>query len=411
MLALIGLTATRVYKNYSAPSNNFDWSQRGHSDFHYGAYFPSTAFRNHINPYSLDVMDKYPVSSPSRPCPPITFISHVPFTFFDLGTADKLFFTYNTLLLLSLAFFSVIVARGSFHLNCWLAVTCLLLISRPGHITLFTGYFTLELVLGTLVALHFAKTRPWISALGMLIASGKPTFILPLILLMLARKNYKATFRGIILCMIFGIGGLAWLATDGGFSQVVSGISEGQSAFHADETEYPINTWTRVDVLGMFAKVFNWVPDDKVYLLGMLVLMIIPCILINQITDREENTGAAGLTSLIALITMLIAIYHHSYDCLLIVVPWVGLLLFPKNLVPTLGSKTKFMTGLLLTVPLLNYLSTQSARSILNFDQSDTAWQLITMINGVCLSAVLVLLLVHAFHLAVTYTVRRDFGN
>ena len=411
MLTLIGLTGARVFKNYSEPSSKFDWSNRGHSDFHNGAYYPSTAFRDRINPYSMSVMDKYPIMAPSRPCPPITFISHIPFTFLDLPAADVAFFIYNTSLLLILAYFAVVVTRGNFHLTSWLAVCCVLLLSRPGHITLFTGYFTLELVLGTLVALHFASTRPWLSAVGMLIASGKPTFVLPLIVLMIARKNYRSAICGIVLCTVFGLGGLAWLAGEGGFSQVITGITEGQSEFHADETEFPINTWTRVDLLGMTAKTVNWVPGDKASLVGMAFFLIVPCVLINQITDREENKGAAGLTSFIALTTMLIGIYHHSYDCLLIVVPWVGMAFYSRKVIPTLGQRTKLLIAFLLTVPLLNYLSTQTARDLIGFDQRDTVWQLITMVNGICLTAVLVIFLVNAYHLAVTYTVRRDFGN
>lgn len=411
ILGLVGLSGARVYFDYSTPSTEYDWSSRGHSDFHNGTYFPSIAFRDRVNPYSLEVMERYPVAAPSRPCPPITFISHLPFTLLELPAGDVVYFFYNVSLLLLLAYFAVVATGGRFHLIAWLAVCCVLLVSRPGHITLFTGYSTLELVLGTLMALHFGKTRPWLSALGMLIASGKPTYILPLIVLMLARKNYRATIIGIVLCIVFGVGGLAWLATDDGFSGVVSGIMEGQAEFHADETEFPINTWTRVDVLGMFAKTINWIPDDKMYLAGMLILLVVPCIVVHQITNREKDPGAAGLTSCISLITMLIVIYHHSYDCLLVVVPWVGLTFFQSKILPEIASKWKTILALLLTVPLLNYLSTESARNILGFDQHQFVWQLITMINGVCLLAALLVLLAHAFHFAVKCAIERDFAT
>ncbi len=411
VVALVGLSGARVYSNYSQPSSEFDWSARGHSDFHNGTYFPSIAFRDGVNPYALEVMEKYPLAAPSRPCPPITFISHLPLTYLDLPAADVVFFIYNTSLLILLAFFAVIVSRGSFHLVAWLAVCCVLLVSRPGHITLFTGYITLELVLGTLIALHFARTRPWLSATGMLIASGKPTYVLPLILLMLARKNYRATLMGIALCAVFGIGGLMWLARDQGIETVISGVREGQAEFHNDETEFPINTWTRVDLLGMFAKTVNWVPDDSIYLAGMFVLLVVPCVVIHQITDRETDSGAASLTACISLITILIAIYHHSYDCLLIVVPWVGLTFFRPYVLPEMSKRWKTVLALLLTVPLLNYLSTQSFRDKLGFDQYEFTWQSITMINGLCLFVVLLILLAHAFHVAVKQTIQRDFGR
>jgi hypothetical protein len=410
-IMLIGVTANRVYKNYSPPSKTFDWSLRGHSDFHNGVYYPAVAFRNRDNPYAASVRDKYPVVSPARPCPPITFIGHLPFTFLDLRSANVAFFAFNTGMLLLLALVAVNIARGKFEPVTWLAACCVLLISRPGHITLFTGYYTLELVLGTVMALHYGKSRPWLSAVGMLVASGKPTFVLPLIILMLARKNYAATLRGIGLCIVFGMGGLAWLATDGGFSSVLSGVFEAQSEFHSEVEEYPVNSWTRVDLLGMAAKVANWIPADRDYLTAMLVFLIVPAVLINQITDRESNHGAAGLTSCIALLTMLVGIYHHSYDCLLIVVPWVGFAFCRSQMLPEASNRIKILLALLLTGPLLNYLSTHTARDKLGFEQSDTIWQMITMINGVCLMLALVILLGHAYHLAVANTIRKDFGR
>ena len=64
------------------------------------------------------------------------------------------------------------------------------------HITLFDGYFTFELVLATFLAIHWADRRPLLAGLALMIASGKPTFLLPLGFLLLARGNYKALLWG-----------------------------------------------------------------------------------------------------------------------------------------------------------------------------------------------------------------------
>ena len=410
-LLLIAATAYRTYTKYSQPTNTFNWDDRGHCDFHNGAYYPASAFCDGVNPYSPEVMDSYPVTCPSRPCPPITFILHLPFTLLDLHVADVVFFAYNIGLMFLLAFLSLRITRGSFHIGWWLLVICLLLISRPGHITLFTGYYTLELVIGTIVALQYGKSRPWLAALGMLIASAKPTFIIPLILLMIAKKDYKATFIGIVICTIAGVGGLVWLAQDSGIGKVVDGIVAGQGAFHADETEFPINTWTRVDLVGMFAKAINWIPADKIYLAGMFVLIALPCIVIRQIIDREGQSGANSLTGVIALVAILLAIYHHSYDCLLIVPVWAGAVFFPENVLPEVGRRSKSLIGILLSVPLFNYASTQSFRDLFKLDQYSFVWQSITMLNGLCLFAVMVIILFAAWRRAVYCTIQKDFGR
>ena len=349
-------------------------------------------------------MEEYPVSSPMRPCPPVTFMLHLPFTFFDLHTADVLFFIYNTFLLLGLAAFAIKIhqrekapEKAPFPWTIWLLVSCLLLVSRPGHISLFTGYFTVELVLGTLIALHFASSRPWLSAMGMLIASSKPTFILPLMLLMLARRNFRAVMLGLVLCTVAGIAGLGWLATASDIGDVIHGISEGMEEFHDDETEYPVNTWTRVDLVGMFAKMIDWIPTNTHYLIGMFLLMIPSCIGIQRIAKSENDTGAGGLSAAIALLTILLAIYHHSYDCMLALVPLVGVAFFADDALPSMSRQSKWFLACLLAVPFVNYLSTQSARNLLKLEQTDFVWQAFTLINGISLLAALVLLLFACF--------------
>ncbi len=410
-IVLVFATAYRTYHDYSVPSNTFDWSKRGHSDFHYGTYLPATAFRKGVNPYAPEVMEKYPVASPSRPCPPITFILHLPFTFVDMETADVIFFVYNTSLLFLLSFVAVVLGYGRFHMGWWLFVSSLLLVSRPGHISLFTGYYTLELVMGVLLALHFGKNRPWLSAVGMLLASVKPTYILPLILLMIARKNFRAVILGLALCTIAGVGGLAWLAKDSSFMEVVQGISAGQEAFHADETEFPVNTWTRVDLLGMFAKFVDWIPSDKVYLASMFVIALIPCIAIWRVAERENDSSVLGNSSMLALLTLLLSIYHHSYDCLLIAVPWIGVSFFPGRVLPGVGARTKWLLAGLLTVPMVNYASTQSARNLLGLEQSSLIWQVVTVINGVSLFLALLIVMAIVFRQAQSSPVPKDVGN
>lgn len=382
---LVGATAYRTHAQYSVPSNSFDWSDRGHADFHCGTYYPTLGYRNGLSPYSKQLMEEYPVSSPARASPPISFLIHLPFTYLDLHAADVAFFIYNTALLLVLAFFTVQVTRGSPSSFWWLVVSCALMISRPGHITLFTGYFTAELVLGTVFAFHFAKTRPLVSGLGMLIASGKTTYVLPLIVLMLARKNYRATLYGLLFCLISGIGGLAWLAKDVGITEILNGIQEAQAVFYSEETEYPINTWTRVDLVGMFARTINWIPRDSVYLAGMFLMLAIPSFAIWKTADHESDSGITGATALIALLAMLTSVYHHSYDCMLIFIPWVGLVFFGERMLPGFGARSKLWLKLLLSVPVFNYLSTLTVRNLVGWEQTSVGWHIATLLSGGCL--------------------------
>jgi uncharacterized membrane protein YphA (DoxX/SURF4 family) len=94
---------------------------------------------------------------------------------------------------------------------------------------------------------------------------------------------------------------------------------------------------------------------------------------------------------LIAL-SMLLAIHHHSYDCLLLAVPWIGLTLFGETVAASTGVRTRWLAVVLTAVPAVNYLSTISFQEKFDLDRNGLAWQVITQINGVCLLLALVIL-------------------
>ena len=390
-LLLIGLTGLRTYRQYSFAAKEFDRANSGHSDFHNGVYYPSLAFRNGVNPYSPVCMDDYPISRPAPTYSPLVFLLHVPFTLPNVPVADILFFAFNVAMLAALAWLAIKFSCDDSDeeseppkftwFGFWL-MFCLVLISRPGHITLFTGYFTAEIVLGSIVAIHYARHRPAISGLGLMFASLKPTFVIPLAILMLCRRNFKAVIWGATFSLLAAAIGLGWLASSSSVSEVVQEIRVGQQALHDDVTEFPVNTWTRTDIVGMAAKLLNTVPDDVSYLSAMLLLLIVPGIAVYRLSNNRHN-GAASLSGAIIGVSVLLSIYHHSYDCLLLVVPWVGITLF--GCAGRLLNWERRIVILMLAVVASNYLSTRSARSFLGFKQHDFEWQLITLINGVCL--------------------------
>jgi hypothetical protein len=393
----VALTGIRTYKKYSDPTGPFDLSNSGMSDFHNGAYLPSLAFRNRVNPYSLDVREKYNLARSAPPYSPVVFMLHAPLTYFTVKQADVLFFAINVLLIGGIAYASISMSNAEFRWAPWLWLFGLFVFSRPGHITLFTGYFTAELVIGTLVALHFAKSRPFLAGVGMLLASGKPTYILPLTILMFCRRDYKAVAIGLALCVVFAGLGVGWLASDSSFANVLKGVQEGQAAFDDDPNEDPVNTWTRLDTVGVVSKIMAWKPDNKTYLVAMLLLLIIPGIAVWRISPSESNTGGTGLSAMIVSLAILIAIYHHSYDCLLVTVVWVGVTFFGKTACPKLGPFERYAISGLLAIPAVNYFSTWRFRDVMGVDNQSFVWNAITSLNGICLLLALLILLRVAF--------------
>lgn len=397
LLLAVGLTGLRTYKKYSDPSLPFDFTNSGMSDFHNGAYLPSLAFRDRVNPYSLEVCEKYNMARSAPPYSPIVFMIHLPLTCLSLQQADVVYFFINVMLIGLIALMALTMSKSEFRWAPWLWIFGLLMFSRPGHITVFTGYFTAQLVIGTLVALHFSKSRPFISGVGMLLASGKPTYIIPLTILMICRRDFRAVVIGLMFCVIAGVIGVGWLASDSSLSSVVDGVKQGQAAFDDDPNEDPVNSWTRLDIAGVVAKTMGWKPDNKTYLFVMLILLVIPGIAIWKTAPTELNPGATGLTAMITSLALLITIYHNSYDCLLISVAWVGVAFFRHQACPELKPIESRTIAVLLAMTAANYLSTLRFRTLLDLENQSPVWIVITSLNGVCLLLALLILIQAAF--------------
>ncbi len=401
LLVLLGLgfALGRAYNDYSGQKTEFDWSARGLSDLH-SCYIYSKTFRHGLSPYEVQQQEDLHVARPSAAFSPVIFYLLWPLSYLSMGGADVVFCVLNAAMLGLLGYWVFRFSDEPVSLHGWLIVFAFILFSRSGHITLYTGYFTAILIIGTLLAYQYADRKPWLSGVGVLLASAKPTFIIPLLILLIYRKNYRAAMWGATLSIAVALAGIAWLAVDSSYSEVISTVMTGQEAFQKDATEFPVNTWTRVDIVGMFAKVMNWIPDNRVYLAAMLVLLIPPGIIIRRAVEHEQNRGAMGLTALISMLALLVTLYHHSYDCLLVVPGALSLLLFGHRTIAEIPKQTRWCVTVLLLVPPVNYFSTLSFRETLELDQYSFAWQSITMINGICLTITLLILMYCAARLS-----------
>ena len=227
----------RAYSRYAVPTPTFDFSKSGMNDFHNGAYFPSKAFANRINPYASDVCDHYPMSRSVPPYSPVVFILYHPFIWLDLPAADIAFFAFNLLL----------------------------------------------------------------------------------------------------------IGGL---------------------------------TWCTVETIGRLVKpnsrcLLNWFSDN-----------------------RLAAIWAFGLTATITCLALLVSIYHHSYDALLVLPVWLALLMGGQPLFHWLRNWERWALIGLLTVPVVNYAATLRFRELFQIDNLSITWNVLTSLNGVCLIIALLILMV-----------------
>lgn len=402
VLLLLGVVATgvRIIRQYQTPGP-FNPSRQGYCDFHNGVYYPSLAWSRGESPYGQAYADRYPVARQIPFFSPVILMLHAPLAALPLRAAEVIYFLSSIGVVAAIAWLSVQAAvpprvDPSFRTLAVCIVATGIVYSRGGHITLFDGYFTLLLVLATLAAVHWAEQRPWIAATALLIVSAKPTYILPLGLLMLARGNYRAVVAGGVLSVTFAAAGFGWLAYHEGEGNIGRGVAELREQIHVTQQihrsqadESPVFSWTRLDLFAIVAKWTGSDPGDGAHLAAMGALLILPCMVLAWRRRWGMDDGIAGLSGTVLLTATLVSLYHQSYDALLLTAPIAGAAFGQQRSWRDVGLAWRWTMATLMLIPAFNYVSTQMFLS--RVDVGPQTHRLLTSINGLVLTVALLL--------------------
>ncbi|WP_182865892.1 glycosyltransferase family 87 protein [Stieleria mannarensis] len=396
----VALTAIRTVSRYQTPGSR-DLSTQGMCDFHNGLYFPATALLAGKSPYGQQYADEYPVSRQIPFFSPIILVLHAPLTFLPLPVADVLYFSISLVLVVLLAMLSAAAARVDRRVGWIAGIAAAMVFSRSGHISLYNGYFTIELALATIAAIHFARHRPLVAALALAIVSAKPTFILPLGFLMLARGNFKALLIGAAISVVGAGLPMTYLAYHegirasgsvdmaAGFEKLVDDIATAQEIHMNTPGESPVESWTRLDALATVCKWTGSDPGSAVQLAAMMLILAWPMWILYQRQRSELDDGIVGGTGCLIVVATLTSLYHQSYDALIVVAPILGLLLANTDFWMSVSPSIRGVLGALLVFPAFNYLSTRSFLSRL--DLGELGFNVITSLSGVALMVALVM--------------------
>ncbi len=386
ILACVGLSIARSVWRYDDPVvAEFDRSRQGQFDFHNGVYFPALAFLDGVSPYGQAFPEQYPVTRPLPMMSPLMLLLHSPLAMMPVRLAEILYFLVNCGLLAALAWYCVNwLPPGNTRIT-WLLGSCALIVaSRAGHTTLFTGYLTALMVVGSLMALAHARSQPWLAAIGVAITSCKPTYAIPLFLLMIARGDRVAAFRGLGLSIVGAVIGLGRLCLANSPQQLWLDLQQGQSAHMADSYEFPVNTWTRIDALALVAKWMEANPGEVTHLLVMMCLLPLPALALWRLQFIKHHQNAAGLSSGLMAVSMLATLYHHVYDALLLFPAAMGLILCEPS--TERGSpRLRLVLALLLLLVAWNYPSSELFLKLAPL--SDAQHRMLTSTGPVALTA------------------------
>lgn len=348
------------------------------NDFKTAIYCPTAMFLQGGNPYDTEQFIAFcPVQLPFPPYLPATMVLHAPFGMLSMDTAAVVYFAFSVAISILVVWLALRLSGARWCAAEVLLGAGILLLSRPGQWNLLLGQPALELTLATYAALYLSRRSPYASGLAASVAMFKPTFGLPLALLMLARRDFRAVGVAIILTIVVNLPPFMLLADRaGGPGLLIRQILAARSTYQT--TNSPALQVYSVDLPSLISR-FNgqWV-GTELYVVIALVILGIAALALRAIPFPTEGPGAHLTASLISL-AMLVGVHHNAYDLVLLVAP---VILLAKRALPTGLLTDRNRLALLSLYALLgaNYVTTLSV--LHRLEPSSALWLILASING-----------------------------
>lgn len=338
-------------------------SEWGLQDFRDAIYFPVRAFIDGENPYDTDqYRRRYPVRQDFPLYSPLSLAIHLPLGLLPYEISELVYFSFT--LAESLVLGLLLLRIASIELN-WARVFWLgglILLSRPGHMNIVVGNVAHSAVLLTLAAMHWARSRPRLAGIALAISTFKPTFGIPLFLLMLARRDFRAVAVGAIVGGIASALAMAWIVSQsGGVYEFITVLHDHHlTSANLVGIKSVEDSWARIDAYAVTVYLLGYAPAAWVkfsvctasFLLAIAVTLFRgQCI---------KSDGAHGPTAFLFCLTILSCVYHQAYDALLLVAPTVVLASARRQPWDTVTPVGRWICIGLLAIPLSNYVATNT---------------------------------------------------
>jgi hypothetical protein len=363
-------------------------------DFRDAVYYPVVAFLHGVNPYDPVLFSRtYPVYHAFPLYSPATLVLHLPFGLLPYVWAEIAYAVMSGVLLLvtvrvSLAWCAPAPrgAAAGAALPVWtatLAIAAAVLLSRPGYLNALLGQYTLTVALGTYVAWYTPRTRPWLAAGGLALTTIKPTYGLPLAILLLARGDAAVVVRALAIAALPTVAATAVLAADaGGLRPLLADVPLNYAVtVRGDPVANAVTGAFRVDVVAMVAR---WTHRELAPALeaAITVGVLASAGLALRRLARRRPPDARHVGAAIVCLAILLCTYHQNYDVPLLILPVVGLLTHGW---PVARSRLGRAVLVLLLVPFANHLL--SGRGLAAVADHPFWMAVMTSVNGAALLA------------------------
>lgn len=385
--AVTAAVAWRTYADCNVVGQP-DLPRFGMQDFRDAVYYPARAFLDGVSAYDPHpYLERYPVSVPLGPYAPAVLLLYAPLTLLDVRAAEVVFFLLNVGLALVLARTILVLCERAPTRERVLALGAILLLSHPGHSTLFLGQCTFYVVIGALLALHWGRTRPWAAALAFGVTVLKPTFGAPLGLMMMALGMWLPVLAGGLACGLVSLLALGRLAVAADASSVVRSFVGSLGHVLALGVNKS-HTSLRIDVPGLVERISGIDASGSGGVLVTLTVLVLGIVASRRVARLGSGDDRQLVWALICL-TVLGCTYHQGYDVLLLALPATALALAVWRPAEPFGPSTWAVLLACLAFPGVNYVSTYHFAT--RFGVIGPWWLVLASANGVAIAIALAL--------------------
>ena len=355
---ILFLTTLRTIRVYHVPVPK-ETIQFGLCDFHNAVYFPGLAFARGENPYSSDYAAKYPVNREMSPYAPMLLPFCSLMGILPLRMAEYIWYSINACLTLVLAAATLHTAGFRFNATRILLVASAILLSRVGQSNQTLGQFGLYFALFTLFAIQYARKSHVLSAVGIACATIKPTFGIPLVIMMLSGRRIQPVLFGVLIAVLGSGLSLSWIILHEP-TDLLSSFAASKDAIVADDNVDPASAWMRTDLLSVVAHNLSIATDIKSELFSMLIILIPSCLALWKLRGIQQSGETRSLELAVICSAIPLCIYHLSYD-LLVLFPAIGLAVGGRLFV-TQKHSTVYQVAytVFVIIPIMNYLASHS---------------------------------------------------
>lgn len=314
-------------------------------DFRLSVWYPGQALFHGRDPYDIASFEHYygshqveAFSSGWFPFySPVHLWLAVVFALFPVAVASALWFVLNLGGVLAIA---AVVARALDRRlggPAIVAITGFLVLSRPGRATLEQGQTTVIYVLLTYVAWSQVRRRPWLAALALACALGKPPFGLPLFALIVARRLWPVALRAVAILIGISLPIVIWLTVNAGSPVALwRAIAHNLSYTDHNPLDAP-GSPGRIDGLSLIARHLHGHFGGGAEVGAFVVVVGVAAAFIAGAARRPGWPLTPAVVLLLGVATV-VGVAHEYYDLLLLAWPFAAAIRRPAaRLVDRLG--------------------------------------------------------------------------